>query len=207
MALGGIDAGRGGKGMNGKGWYLESVVSGGQTGADQAGICAAKFLNYNTGGRVPKGFLTELGSEPWLAEFGCSETASTSYRSRTWANVQWADSVVIFTPEVLTWETTAGKKKAIARRADLTSALEAGRFTTEMAFDAYDLTPGSRYTADLAKAHNRPLCINPVQEDQLRAFLYEHGTKTLMVAGSRESKAEGIYRWVYDFLVEALVPF
>lgn len=103
-------------GGNLSGWKLTKVVSGGQCGADQAGISAAKFLNYETGGRCPKGFLTELGAEPWLAEFGLKETSSPGYRSRTYANMVDSDGTLIFTPGVLTWGTKQ-ERKTLAKQA------------------------------------------------------------------------------------------
>ena len=47
---------------------LERVISGGQTGADQAGWRAARAYGIPTGGAMPKGFLTEDGPRPEFAE-------------------------------------------------------------------------------------------------------------------------------------------
>jgi hypothetical protein len=49
---------------------LDRVVSGGQTGADQAGWRAARASGIATGGWMPEGFLTE--AEPQLDFAGCS---------------------------------------------------------------------------------------------------------------------------------------
>ena len=46
---------------------LERVISGGQTGADQAGWRAARAFGIPTGGAMPKGFLTEDGPCPEFA--------------------------------------------------------------------------------------------------------------------------------------------
>ena len=43
------------------------VISGGQTGADQAGWRAAEACGIPTGGWMPRGFLTEEGTERWFA--------------------------------------------------------------------------------------------------------------------------------------------
>ena len=43
---------------------LERIVSGGQTGADQAGWRAAKALGIATGGWMARRFLTEDGPRP-----------------------------------------------------------------------------------------------------------------------------------------------
>ena len=53
---------------------LDRVVSGGQTGTDQAGLCAAKVSVIVTGGWIPEAFLTEAGPRPDFAEiFGALE--------------------------------------------------------------------------------------------------------------------------------------
>src|SRR4051812_29944318 len=68
---------------------LERVISGGQTGVDQAGWRAAKALGLATGGWMPLGFLTEDGPRPEFAElYGAKETSSAEYRQRTEWNVR-----------------------------------------------------------------------------------------------------------------------
>lgn len=42
------------------------IISGGQTGADQAGLAAAKELGLETGGWLPKGCITDEGRRPDL---------------------------------------------------------------------------------------------------------------------------------------------
>jgi Circularly permutated YpsA SLOG family len=51
---------------------IELVISGGQTGADQAGLRAARASGIRCGGMAPKGWLTEAGPAPWLADYGLS---------------------------------------------------------------------------------------------------------------------------------------
>lgn len=75
---------------------LSKVISGGQTGADRAGLIAAKKANITTGGYIPKGFKTELGSEVHLGTlYGLAELGTT-YPQRTLANVQSGDATLIF---------------------------------------------------------------------------------------------------------------
>ena len=45
---------------------LQKVVSGGQTGADRAGLKAACILGIETGGWAPTGFATANGNDPTL---------------------------------------------------------------------------------------------------------------------------------------------
>lgn len=72
------------------------IISGGQTGADQAALTAARDLGIPTGGTAPRGWMTETGPAPWLADFGLVEHEQTGYQPRTRANVQNSDGTVIF---------------------------------------------------------------------------------------------------------------
>ena len=74
----------------------QRVISGGQTGADQAGLIAARRFGIPTGGWTPKDFLTSAGPAPELArEFGLQEH-SGGYADRTEANVRLADGTLRF---------------------------------------------------------------------------------------------------------------
>jgi hypothetical protein len=76
---------------------LERIISGGQTGADQGGLEAAAFLGIPTGGKMPKGFKTEDGYYPELAEkYDVEELVSGEYAPRTRYNVLDSDATVIF---------------------------------------------------------------------------------------------------------------
>lgn len=79
----------------------EKIVSGGQTGADRAGLDAARELGIVTGGFAPKGWRICLpsgvdGSDPSLADYGLVETASAEYPPRTKLNAQNSDGTVWF---------------------------------------------------------------------------------------------------------------
>jgi hypothetical protein len=77
--------------------HLERIVSGGQTGADQAGLEVAARLGIPTSGVMPKGFLTEEGPRPGLAaRYGLVEAKSPAYAERTERNVLQADGTVVF---------------------------------------------------------------------------------------------------------------
>ena len=72
------------------------IVSGGQTGADQAGWRAARACGLPTGGWMPRGFETEDGPRPeFAAEFGAVEAAG-GYKVRTEANACDSDATVWF---------------------------------------------------------------------------------------------------------------
>lgn len=72
------------------------IVSGGQTGSDQGALFAAKALGIRTGGYAPKGWVTESGPAPWLADYGLVEHVSDQYIARTRANIELANATVIF---------------------------------------------------------------------------------------------------------------
>lgn len=76
---------------------IEHVISGGQTGADQAGLAVAKRLGIPTGGRIPKGWLTEAGPRPDLGRiYGLQEAETGPYPDRTERNVLASDGTVLF---------------------------------------------------------------------------------------------------------------
>ena len=73
------------------------LISGLQTGADIAGIKAAKANNIETGGHMPKGFRTEIGSKPEYADlYNAKECHSSNYLERTELNVKQSDCTIIF---------------------------------------------------------------------------------------------------------------
>lgn len=73
------------------------VISGGQTGVDQVALFVARDDNrLQTGGTAPKGWKTDSGPAPWLAQYGLVESWSGGYRVRTMQNVADADYTVWF---------------------------------------------------------------------------------------------------------------
>ena len=71
------------------------IISGGQTGADRAGLDAARDLGLEYGGAVPRGRRTENGKlSPKYS--GMKETFSPGYRQRTYKNVLDGDATLIF---------------------------------------------------------------------------------------------------------------
>lgn len=85
------------------------VVSGGQTGADRAGLDWAIFHNIAHGGWCPRGRKAEDGQIP--SHYELIETPSSSYLQRTEWNVRDSDATVIFT---ITAELTGGSKRTAA---------------------------------------------------------------------------------------------
>lgn len=74
---------------------LRKVVSGGQTGADIAGLEVAKKFGFETGGMMPFGFKTLDGCRPEYKDiYGLTAHNSSSYVPRTRANVRDSDGTI-----------------------------------------------------------------------------------------------------------------
>jgi len=79
---------------------IKKIISGGQTGADQAALDTAIKLDIPHGGWLPKGRLTEAGPLP--EKYQLKEMASSSYPKRTEQNVIDSDGTLIFSHGELT---------------------------------------------------------------------------------------------------------
>ncbi|MAG67102.1 MAG: hypothetical protein CMK74_14735 [Pseudomonadales bacterium] len=76
---------------------LRKVISGGQTGADRAGLEAAKVCGIETGGHAPRGYRTLDGEDRTLkTDYGVEEHTSNAYPPRTEVNVRNADATLRF---------------------------------------------------------------------------------------------------------------
>ncbi len=75
---------------------LTKIISGGQCGADIAGVDAAIFCNFPYGGWLPKGRKTENGPVPETYK-DFQVMPKGGYPMRTEQNVKDADGTVIFT--------------------------------------------------------------------------------------------------------------
>ncbi len=79
---------------------LKKIISGGQTGADIAGIDAAIALNFSYGGWLPGGRKTETGKLP--GKYIMEEMLSGGYPKRTEQNIKNSSGTVIFNHGKLT---------------------------------------------------------------------------------------------------------
>ena len=88
--------------------FLSKIVSGGQTGADQAALDFAIEHGIPHGGWIPKGRLTEVGSLP--EQYCLNEMTTKSYPKRTEKNIVDSDGTLIVSlgkmtgGTLLTWE-------------------------------------------------------------------------------------------------------
>jgi hypothetical protein len=157
---------------------IQRVISGGQTGADQAGWRAARAAGIVTGGWMPKGFLTEDGPRPEFAElYGAQEHHLIGYPPRTKANVRDSDGTMIF---------NVGSEFSMGTKATL-RACRYGDHPTRPA-----LIVGIR--------HDFHFCT--VEPDGAADWIDRLFIKTLNVAGNRESVEPGIGAWVERYLTE-----
>ena len=79
---------------------IKKIISGGQTGADQAALDAAIKYSFPHGGWIPKGRKTEDGILP--DKYKLKEMPTDSYEKRTEQNVIDSDGTVIISHGKLT---------------------------------------------------------------------------------------------------------
>ena len=72
---------------------IQKIISGGQTGADQAALDAAIKLSIPHGGWIPKGRITENGTLP--GKYELIEMPTSSYEERTRKNIKESDGTLI----------------------------------------------------------------------------------------------------------------
>lgn len=92
---------------------LKKVVSGGQTGADRAGLDAALWAGLEIGGWCPKGRRAEDGVVP--ARYPMQETVSGDYIYRTIMNITDSDATIVLCRGV----PTGGSKLTVSTCHDL----------------------------------------------------------------------------------------
>lgn len=157
---------------------LERVISGGQTGVDQAGLFAAKYSGLQTGGWMPKGFRTLTGPRPeFETMFGVKEHSSYEYSPRTEQNVIDGDGTVRIA-EVFS---SAGER----------CTLKHIKNHKKPHLDIQVILNKITFKPEIAN-HNI---------DRLKEFIQLNQIKTLNVAGNSESTSPGIYNATYAFLL------
>ena len=89
---------------------IKKVISGGQTGADQAALDAAIEMGVTHGGWVPLGRLTEKGRLP--SRYKMQEINAIDYDQRTELNVMDSDGTLLFSQGKLTGGSALTKRLA-----------------------------------------------------------------------------------------------
>lgn len=156
---------------------LEKIISGGQTGVDQAGLRAARRLGISTGGWATLGYRTLAGcQEDLLRGFGLVEHLSPRYEDRTGMNVVHSDATIRI----------ASDFNSPGERCTKRALLQHGKpyFNVLVADGKIVQEPRARLA--------------------LRAFLEQWCVRVLNVAGNSEQTSPGIGAIAEEFLVLAL---
>lgn len=157
---------------------LTTVVSGGQTGVDQAALRSAKAAGLTTGGWAPHGFMTLDGPKPRLGvDYGLREAVDPrqriNYSHRTSLNVMHSGATLRIAE---TWGSSG----------EIATMREIKRWGRPY-FDV-----------------NYP--VREVSVDQtvgwILEWLADHAIMTLNVAGNSERTAPGIGLWTEEFLTK-----
>ena len=166
---------------------INKVISGCQTGADQAGLFAAEFCGLSTGGYIPKGHKTLAGPRPDLTQrFKLNEHSSSSYKERTWDNVQASDGTMRFAADY----NSAGEK----------CTLNALINYNKPYLDFY-IRSGKIHAVKASQGQTMLLWSNNEYALYMSDWLYANGIKVVNVAGNSEDTSPGIYYIVYKFLI------
>jgi len=91
-----------------------TIISGGQTGADQGALLAAHDLGIPTGGYITRGFMTEKGPMPARADFGLIALDTSDYVTRTRMNAMKGD--------VTFWSGTEDSRGVLATKRECRNA-------------------------------------------------------------------------------------
>jgi hypothetical protein len=167
---------------------LEGVISGGQTGVDQAALRAAQAVGLATGGYAPLGYRTLGGPAPRLRDdFGLVESWGPSYAARTKQNVFHSDATV-----------------RIA-----TDFSSSGEICTERAVQTYSKPCFNVKVPDYSDCGpTRQRELLPAREQLtmeqaagLITFLLRHNVRVLNVAGNSEETSPGIGTLAERFLI------
>lgn len=171
------------------GYVLTKVISGGQTGADEAALMAAKILGIATGGTVPAGWLSEP-TRPTLREYGLVEMQpmrlSQALVRRSCINVDEADATLVFRQQP-----SPGTDGTI-------------RYATTGRWRTHN-SPLAGYVAKPLLVINR---LGKPEVDRVKHWLRTNNIRVLNVAGHRKCNVIGSQQTftelVRDFLVSAL---
>jgi hypothetical protein len=155
--------------------FPHKIISGGQTGADRAGLDFAIANDLDHGGYCPRGRRSEDGVIP--THYRMIETTDWKYRTRTIFNVREADATIIFnqgrdlsTGCALTVQSAKTERKPCLLLRDFTVADKS------------------------AQEQHARLVI---------AFIARHRPAVLNIAGNREESAPGISAHVMGTMVLA----
>ena len=154
---------------------LRKIISGGQTGADRAGLDFAIETGLEHGGYVSRGRKAEDGRID--DRYNLVELSTSSYPARTRRNIEESDGTVIFSLERL----LSGGTKLTWEHANKLS---------EPVLHIYNARKERILNQDSLR----------LEIQALTDFLCSKKIEILNVAGPRESKEPGVYEWTLALL-------
>jgi hypothetical protein len=155
---------------------IEKVISGGQTGADIAGLKAAKACGIPTGGFIPLGYKTQEGPKPeYEALYNLIELDTASYRERTRLNVMQSDCTIRFAYDY----STPGE------RCTLDAIRDYAKPYVDIGTDRLNDTFGVLLST----------------QKELVTWLLENEFKIINIAGNSKKRYDAIEDLVYEFLM------
>lgn len=160
-----------------------TVISGGQTGVDQHALFAARAAGLQTGGWAPKGWTTEAGCEPWLADYGLAECDQPGYPARTFANVRDSHGTLL-----------VGSPFTSGSKATINAVKSLGRPV---------LIVSRQYRGQTVGEHT----VQDADPDLVVLWLLTNQIGVLNVAGNRESVSPGIGQAAEKFLTRVFVAY
>jgi hypothetical protein len=154
---------------------LHTVISGGQTGADQGGLEAARKAGIRTGGQAAALYKTSIGLNPLLQAYDL--TAKGSYDERTLVNIKAADATVIIAHNLQSPGTVLTRRYA---KIEGTKLLE---------LDVSEIVR----LAQLGPMNGTEAVIDLIVQNSgaLAEFIKNNQVQVLNVAGNRELKSDG----------------
>lgn len=177
---------------------LHTVISGGQTGADQGGLLAARDAGVRTGGTAPALYKTAIGYNPLLEAFGL--VAAGDYSTRTRQNVRDSDATVILSQNMDSPGTVLTRQFCVSEQKP--------RLELNIA-EIVEIAKGSPTDPNVDSALNLVF----EKAGELVKFIQDHNVQVLNVAGNRERPGLGFggklvttmtVRWIVGTALEIL---
>lgn len=145
---------------------ITKIISGGQTGVDQAALLVASEMGIETGGWCPYGGLDE-NNRSLLGQYNLKEIPGLSLEesipARTKRNIDDSDGTLIIVPSIS---------------------------------DTHKIPDGTTLTIQHAKQKNKPYLIIAINDthcvESIKSWIINHNIKILNIAGPRESSHPGI---------------
>jgi len=171
-------------------FFIAKIISGGQTGADRAGLDASLTAGVAHGGWCPRGRLAEDGPIP--DQYELIESESPWYATRTEWNVRDSDATLVFSfgPARGGTGATIGYAKRL-HRPWLHLMLE-------------NLTDQQAEERIMDWLKNMPKQKSLKLDSEFQSKNKNHQNLTLNIAGSRASSSPLIYGRVYEIVLGLL---